>query len=290
MSTPSWSQQITQTRLGRPAEAQVGRNDAQRDFDRIVFSSPFRRLQGKTQVFPLPETDTTHTRLTHSLEAACVGRSLGYLVGRQLPEVAEDARVVGDIVAAAALAHDLGNPPFGHSGESAIASFFQEAEERGAPWFEALTPVQRTELQEFEGNALGFRLLTRVGGQPGGFGLTHGTLAAFSKYPCSAARPRGEGVATKKYGVFHDDLGWFQQVAAGVGLTPLPDASDAWCRPALAFLTEAADDICYRIIDLEDGYKLRLVTYEEARAAFVEIAEQTSQNLDPLSSFRSDEE
>ncbi|GAA4349224.1 deoxyguanosinetriphosphate triphosphohydrolase [Hymenobacter saemangeumensis] len=242
------------------------------DYDRVVFSSAFRRLQRKTQVMPLPETDFVHTRLTHSLETAVVGRSLGRLAARHLLEAdAELAAALpnldqdcGDIVAAACLSHDIGNPPFGHSGEDAISSYF--ASSAAAPYLARLTPAEVADLQHFEGNAAGFRILTHTyaahSSGTAGLGLTYATLGAFTKYPRPSLVPgaaRVGGASEKKYGHFQTESARFRHVAAELGLLAKDEASGFYHRHPLAFLVEAADDLCYRIIDFEDGLKLGLI-------------------------------
>ncbi|AHJ98317.1 dGTP triphosphohydrolase [Hymenobacter swuensis] len=249
------------------------------DYDRVVFSSAFRRLQRKTQVMPLPETDFVHTRLTHALETASVGRSLGRLGGRLLLEETEGLAVqlphldsdFGDIVAAACLVHDIGNPPFGHSGEDAISTYFRSA--AAEPFVRMLTPAQRADLQQFEGNAAGFRTLTHTyaahSSSSAGLGLTYATLGAFSKYPRPSvvAEPTlTGGVSEKKYGYFQTEAPRFHAVAQELGLLPKTgDTAEVgtFHRHPLAFLVEAADDICYRIIDLEDGLKLGLIPCQQ---------------------------
>ncbi|RFP65593.1 dNTP triphosphohydrolase [Hymenobacter lapidiphilus] len=252
------------------------------DYDRVVFSSAFRRLQRKTQVMPLPETDFVHTRLTHSLETACVGRSLGRLGGRllleetegladELPHLDSD---FGDIVAAACLAHDIGNPPFGHSGEDAISAYFRSS--AAEPFVRMLSEAQRADLQHFEGNAAGFRVLTHTyaahSSGSAGLGLTYATLGAFSKYPRPSVVPEQaltQSTSEKKYGYFQTESARFEEVARELGLLPKPADSEAagfYHRHPLAFLVEAADDICYRIIDFEDGLKLGLIPCDKGLA------------------------
>lgn len=258
-----------------PATAAPVRGAFVQDYDRVVFSSAFRRLQRKTQVMPLPETDFVHTRLTHSLETAVVGRSLGRLAARHLMEAdAELAQLLpnldqdcGDIVAAACLAHDIGNPPFGHSGEDAISSYFLSP--AAAPYLEKLSAAEVADLQHFEGNAAGFRILTHTYAAhstgTAGLGLTYATLGAFTKYPkpsLVAAVARTGGASEKKYGHFQTESARFQHVAAELGLIAKDVASGFYHRHPLAFLVEAADDLCYRIIDFEDGLKLGLIAPE----------------------------
>ena len=273
----SWFRLLSTRRYpDRPAETPTpGRSPYLADYDRVVFSSAFRRLQRKTQVMPLPETDFVHTRLTHSLETACVGRSLGRLSARrvletdpataaELPDFAQDC---GDIVASACLAHDIGNPPFGHSGEDAISAYFaSEAAER---FTEKLSAAEQHDLMHFEGNAAGFRILTHtypaLSSGTGGLGLTYATLGAFTKYPrpsVVAESKQHGGASEKKYGHFQAENPRFQAIADELGLLPKDAAAGFYHRHPLAFLVEAADDICYRIIDFEDGLKLGLIDHE----------------------------
>ena len=248
-------------------QVDINRSEFERDFDRIVFSAPFRNLQDKTQVFPLPEDDFVHTRLTHSLEVSSVGRSLGKSSGEFLlnkyPHLSEIAITPGDIgaiVAAAALAHDIGNPPFGHAGEEAISDFFR-LHAFGKVWQELLTDEQWADMINFEGNAQGFRMLVD---RSNGLKISSATLAAFIKYPRSssdASRERSRK-SQKKYGFFCDQSGQFKHLTEELGMMPLREK--AWVRHPLAFLVEAADDICYSIIDLEDGCTLGLVPLEES--------------------------
>lgn len=254
-----------------------GRSQFQRDFDRIVFSSSFRRLQDKTQVFPLPESDFVHTRLTHSFEVSCVGRSLGTLIGGTIIKRHKELKEeylhfhLGEIVAAACLAHDIGNPPFGHSGEDAISEYFKNGD--GKQFKEKLTELQYNDLIKFEGNAQGFRLLTKLQNPKikGGLRLTCATLAAFTKYPKESFTPDGKLISTgksklyKKFGFFQSEKDLFTEVAGETGLDKISNKQKYlwWERHPLAFLVEAADDICYRIMDLEDGYHLGLLSFKE---------------------------
>lgn len=262
--SPDWQQLLSPERLGGPTEAENGaRSPFQRDYDRVLFSGAFRRLADKTQVFPLPYDDHIHSRLTHSLEVASIGRSLGTLVGAgvlaRTPALAEalDARDFGDCVAAACLAHDLGNPPFGHVGEDAIREFF----ERQRPLWEELTERQRRDLLAFEGNAQTLRIVTRLERptSPGGLQLTHATLGALVKYPCSslAADRNSPHRGAKKPGLFDGDVDAWGGIAGGLGLARAD--GERWVRHPLACLTEAADDIAYLLLDLEDGLRLRHV-------------------------------
>ncbi len=241
------------------------RTDFQRDYDRLIFSSPFRRLQNKTQVFPLPGSIFVHNRLTHSLEVSCVGRSLGYLVGRSLREKYPHSEASFDsiesIVSAACLAHDLGNPPFGHSGERAISTFFSEGEggklqgkivEEGGRW---------SDLINFEGNANSIRLLVHqfAGRRKGGFAMTYSTLASIVKYPYSSEKTSKKN----KFGFFQSEEADFVRVADDLGMLRLNDSPLEYCRHPLVFLVEAADDICYQVMDLEDAHKLNIFSTEE---------------------------
>lgn len=242
------------------------RSAFERDFDRIIFSHPFRRLQDKTQVFPLPEQDFVHTRLTHSLEVSSVGRSLGKLVGEKVLQKHTDLQAhlslfdFGAIVAAASLTHDLGNPPFGHTGESAISDFFL-SHPQGQFFKDKVSQQQWADLTDFEGNAQGFRILN----QPElGLKLTQASLAAFTKYPRGSNIPNQDSKrkSQKKYGFFQSEQELFTEIAEAIGLKRLSAPEAIWCRHPLAFLVEAADDICYHLIDLEDGCRLGLVSEE----------------------------
>ena len=268
----NWHRLLSTRRFGhgnapvpRPA-----RSAFQKDWDRVVFSSAFRRLQDKTQVHSLPENDYVRTRLTHSLEVSSVGRSLGAAVGQVVRERGDDLgdaspADVGAVVAAAAVAHDIGNPPFGHFGEDTIRHWFRDA---GARHVADLSPTQRADLETFEGNAEGFRLVARLQNwrDDGGLRLTAATLGAMTKYPFGAAPARA------KFGFFAAEADLFRAVAEEVGLVP---KNDGWCRHPLAHLVEAADDICYRVVDLEDGFKLGRLGFEETEALLLKLLPQT---------------
>jgi dGTPase len=243
------------------------------DFDRIIFSSAFRSLQDKTQVIPLSKTSFVHTRLTHSLEVSVVGRSLGRQVGSAIIEKhpflekvhGYEVNDFGAIVAAAALAHDIGNPPFGHSGEKAIGNFFKNG--KGKRFKESLSDKEYHDLIDFEGNANGFKILTETkNGVQGGLRLTFATLGAFMKYPKESLPKRPTAhIADKKFGLFQADTAFFEEVANTLGLIPRGKPEDiSYCRHPLAYLVEAADDICYTIIDFEDGINLGWITEETA--------------------------
>ncbi len=278
----NWNKLLSNKLLGDAASSEIklndGRSQFQRDFDRIVFSSAFRRLQDKTQVFPLPENDFVHTRLTHSLEVSCVGRSLGTLVGDKIlkrnKELARKYSSIhfGEIVAAACLAHDIGNPPFGHSGEDSIAEYFKNG--NGREFEKRINENKKwTDFTKFEGNAQGFRIITRLQNpnSGGGLKLTCATLAAFTKYPKESALSQKQikdaeetrSKLYKKFGFFQTEKDLFAEVADETGLIKKGSKEDyCWSRHPLSFLIEAADDICYRIMDLEDGFRLGLLTFE----------------------------
>src|SRR5690554_3202618 len=240
------------------------------DYDRIIFSPAFRTLQDKTQVIPLSKTDFVHTRLTHSLEVSVVGRSLGRSAGSfildkypYLKELGYQVNDFGAIVAAAALSHDIGNPPFGHSGEKAIGEYFLSGP--GKRFKNDLTDKQYQDLVDFEGNANGFKILTESkNGVQGGLRLTYATLGAFMKYPKESLPKRPTTrVADKKFGVFQGDVDFFKEVTNDLGLLK-SESGTGYARHPLAYLTEAADDICYTIIDFEDGINLGLIEEEVA--------------------------
>ncbi|MEQ8553541.1 MAG: deoxyguanosinetriphosphate triphosphohydrolase [Cyclobacteriaceae bacterium] len=272
----NWTQLLSTKRFGdkevKPNSETRSRFD--QDFDRLIFSHPFRKLQDKTQVFPLPEDDFVHTRLTHSLEVSSVGRSLGRAAGEFLlqkhPTLLEEGFTIhdfGSIVGAACLAHDLGNPPFGHSGESAISAFFLNHPD--GQFFQQLVAEKEWEdLTNFEGNAQGFRIMNDE--KEGGLALTFATLGAFTKYPKTSSAPAVRGrKSQKKYGVYRSNFKQFNLMATDMGLVELGE--EAWCRHPLAFLLEAADDICYNIIDLEDGCRLGLVSFEKTKELLAAI-------------------
>ena len=248
------------------------RSDFRRDYDRLVFSSPFRRLQNKTQVFPLPGSIFVHNRLTHSMEVACVGKSMADEIADALraryarEEWVDTLRNISDIVAAACLAHDLGNPPFGHSGEKAISTFFSEG--KGLALERHLKPDQWADLTHFEGNANAFRVLTHQfnGRRKGGFAMTYSTLASIVKYPFESR------LAVKnKFGFFTTERADFEKVAGELGLRRMdePNGLMRYARHPLVFIVEAADDICYEVMDIEDAHKLKIVTTPEVIDAFL---------------------
>ncbi|WP_282148562.1 dGTP triphosphohydrolase [Algibacter lectus] len=273
----NWEQLLSLKRFGDTNKRIRKEQDETRlgfevDYDRVIFSSEFRSLQDKTQVIPLSETDFVHTRLTHSLEVSVVGRSLGRLVGKKLLEkhphlqssLGYQANDFGAIVAAAALAHDIGNPPFGHSGEKAIGEFFITG--AGKNFRSQLTDKEYQDLCDFEGNANGFKILTEDrAGRPGGLRLCYATLGAFMKYPKeSLPKKPTKHIADKKYGFFQSEKEAFQDVANELGLLKRSETDVSYSRHPLAFLVEAADDICYTIIDFEDGINLGLIQEEYA--------------------------
>ena len=282
-----WERLLTDSRLGerRPVKQKLsdGRSEFQKDFDRIVFSPAFRRLQDKTQVFPLPESDFVHTRLTHSLEVSCVGRSLGNLVGETVVKrnPVLNKRFTkfhfGEIVAAACLAHDIGNPPFGHSGEDAIAEYFRSG--NGQNFKSKIKDEKKwTDLVKYEGNAQGFRIITKLQNPKvnGGLQLTHSTLAAVTKYPReSLINIKSSSLQNKaylKYGFFQAEKDIFKEVAIATGLDSIKsEKAYWWCRHPLAFLVEAADDICYRVMDLEDGFRLGLIPFKETEEMLIPL-------------------
>lgn len=273
----NWIHLLSASRLHQKADAtESTRSPFEQDYDRIIFSHPFRRLQDKTQVHPLPEHDFVHTRLTHSLEVSSVGRSLGRRVGEVLmqryPDLASKftSHDFGTLVASASLAHDLGNPPFGHSGEDGLSDFFLHHE--GQHYKPHFTEAEWMDLTHFEGNAQGFRILNKP--QYQGLRLTVATLGAFTKYPCPSLFPeRDKGrKSQKKYGFYQTEQELFDEVATRVGLINV--GSHGWARHPLAFLVEAADDICYNIIDLEDGCRLGLVSVADTVELLAAILKQ----------------
>lgn len=265
----TWSRLLNANRLGKSnlESAAAGRSGFHRDYDRIAFSHPFRRLNDKTQVHPLSRNDHVHSRLTHSLEASIVGRSLGMAVGEKLTGLPEGVgpTELGQILQAACLMHDLGNPPFGHAGEDAIQGWFSD--EKNAPLLEGLTAEERSDFQTFEGNAQVFRLVANLEHHPGagGMQLTYATLATVMKYPWTSPLAGNK----KKFCAFQAEKELLKDVAEQTGLLLQDDGR--YCRHPLAFLAEAADDICYRIIDLEDAVEIGLLPFDDVRAVFESI-------------------
>ncbi len=265
----NWLQLISNKRLGqenRHMARHDDRSEFKRDSDRLLFSAPFRRLQNKTQVFPLPGSVFVHNRLTHSLEVSCVGTSLGNDVARQLTArhpilqgtLFED---IGTIVSAACLAHDMGNPPFGHSGERAIRAFFSEG--KGQYLQSQVSAGFWSDITHFEGNANAFRLLAHrfKGRRDGGFVLTYSTLASIVKYPYSSTMSGKKG----KFGFFHSEQDIYLRIAHDLGIRQMEQSDNGvrFARHPLVYLVEAADDICYEIMDLEDAHKLKILSYDE---------------------------
>lgn len=261
----NWDQLLSAKRLGLEnrefKNTDEIRSQFQRDYDRIIFSSPFRRLQNKTQVFPLPGSVFVHNRLTHSLEVASVGRSLANVIAQNLQKRTdikntEILNELGSIVSAACLAHDMGNPPFGHAGEDAISNYF--AEGNGKKIKNVVTENEWNDLTHFEGNANALRLLTHQfnGRRKGGFALTYSTLASLIKYPFgSDAMLQGK----KKYGYFQSEKEIFLKIINELGIAKTGNNPETYARHPLVFLVEAADDICYEIMDIEDAHKMKIL-------------------------------
>ncbi|MBC7605623.1 MAG: dNTP triphosphohydrolase, partial [Burkholderiales bacterium] len=285
----NWEQLLSLKRQGDTSKRLRKEQDDTRlgfevDYDRIIFSAAFRSLQDKTQVIPLSKTDFVHTRLTHSLEVSVVGRSIGRLVGKKIIEKYPHLKEVhgfhmndfGAIVAAASLAHDIGNPPFGHSGEKAIGEYFSIG--KGLQFKDQMSDKQWQDLIDFEGNANGFAVLTASRpGIEGGLRISYATLGAFMKYPKeSLPKKPTKNIADKKYGFFQPDKVFFQEVASELGLIANKSGNDiGYERHPLAYLVEAADDICYTIIDFEDGINLGLVSEDYALEYLIKLVKDT---------------
>lgn len=293
----NWDTLLSARRMHVPESANTddqsfARDEFQRDFDRIIFSSPFRRLQNKTQVFPLPGSVFVHNRLTHSLEVASVGRSLGNILSNQLREnneaSGEKVLGMGSIVSAACLAHDMGNPSFGHSGEKAISRYFKDGD--GKEWEKEMTREQWSDLTNFEGNANAFRILTHrfKGKGASGFALTYSTLASIVKYPCeSLVAGNKSKVHMKKYGYFDSEKNTYLSIARQLGIIQEQQNPMVFVRHPLVYLVEAADDICYNIIDLEDAHRLNILSHETVRDLMLALFEgkerkEIEHNLDGI--------
>lgn len=267
-----WSKLLSTRRYGREAnqptaDLEIIRTNFQRDYDRLIFCSPFRRMQNKTQVFPLPGSVFVHNRLTHSLEVASIGRSLGNIVSNQILKTSDSEirpliSELGTIVSVAGLAHDLGNPPFGHSGESAISNFFENGGGRSLQ--SEMTEAEWLDLTNFEGNANLLRLLTHQfkGRRAGGMSLTYACLSAMIKYPFASTERTKKG----KYGFFQSEKDAFIDIANETGLACIDAEKGIYARNPLAYLMEAADDIAYMIMDIEDAHKLGILSFDETRA------------------------
>ncbi len=287
----NWEQLLSLRRQGDKSKRLRKEQDETRlgfevDYDRIIFSSAFRSLQDKTQVIPLSKTSFVHTRLTHSLEVSVVGRSLGRVVGKKVVEKHPELVTThgyhfndfGAIVAAASLSHDIGNPPFGHSGEKAIGAYFKTG--NGKQYAEQLTPKQYQDLVDFEGNANGFKILTETkNGIEGGLRLSYATLGAFMKYPKESLPKKPTAhIAHKKFGYFQNERTFFSEIAAEMGLLSHSIAGEVtYSRHPLSFLVEAADDICYTIIDFEDGINLGLIQEEYALEYLINLVKDSLQ-------------
>ncbi|MCL7752286.1 deoxyguanosinetriphosphate triphosphohydrolase [Polaribacter sp. Z022] len=283
----NWEELLSLKRFGDTQKRPRATQDETRlgfdvDFDRIIFSSAFRSLQDKTQVIPLSETDFVHTRLTHSLEVSVVGRTLGRRVGKVLLERHSNLGKLGytfndfgAIVAAASVMHDIGNPPFGHSGEKAIGEYFKTG--KGLKYKDQLTEKEYQDLIDFEGNANGFKILTESReGISGGLRLSYATLGAFLKYPKeSLPKKPTNHIVDKKYGFFQSEKNEFLDVVDTLGMKQKSNSSVSFYRHPLAYLVEAADDICYTIIDFEDGINLGLIEEEFALEYMIKLVKDT---------------
>ena len=266
-----WNQLLSVKRLGKPSSGKINeesRTEFQRDYDRLIFSSPFRRLQNKTQVFPLPGSIFVHNRLTHSLEVASVGRSLGNMVSFMLEK--KDVQhpllpEIGAVVSASCLAHDLGNPPFGHSGEDAIKEFFKNGE--GKMLIANLDEPEKTDFTTFDGNANAFRMLSHQfnGRREGGYALTYTMLASIVKYPYESVAAGKKD----KFGFFQSEKEIFRTIAGELGLDNTAPEPLKYVRHPLVYLVEAADDICYQIMDFEDAHKLKILPYKEIKNLYL---------------------
>lgn len=277
---------FTNQRTGNHVQNIVSRTDFQRDFDRIIFSSAFRRLQNKTQVFPLPGSVFVHNRLTHSLEVSSVGRSLGSLAGEFIVqnfenELTEDSKNfylynLNNVIAAACLCHDIGNPAFGHSGEDAIASFFEKNESELKLKF---TEKEWADLVNFEGNANAIRILThkQTGKDEGGTQLTYTTLASIAKYPCEAIAKKKGHVNRKKFGFFQSEKQTFLNIANATKMMVESEEPTIFKRHPFVWLVEAADDICYNIIDMEDAHRLGIISTADCENLFMDLIKSVNE-------------
>jgi dGTPase len=275
---------FTEKRVGSDKTSAGTRSGFQRDFDRLIFSSAFRRLQNKTQVFPLPGTAFVHNRLTHSLEVASVGRSLGKMIGGRISEVYKSNEEVyefyryelANVIAAACLAHDIGNPAFGHSGEKAISNYFIENAEStidGQQLKDFFSETEWKDLTSFEGNANAVRILTHQfrGRFKGGFGLTYTTIASILKYPCESVGVDKKFRHRKKYGFFQTEKETVLDIMRELNMIEESREPVIFKRHPFVYLVEAADDICYSIVDMEDAHRLKILTKEQVEESFMGV-------------------
>ncbi|SPL70495.1 deoxyguanosinetriphosphate triphosphohydrolase [Acinetobacter stercoris] len=277
MTQMRWLELLSTIRLGsKKQSSEQARSPFHKDYDRIIFSQSFRQLNRKTQVHPLTQHDGIHTRLTHSLEVSCIGRSLGMLAAEKIKDelpVWISPADVGAIIQAACLAHDIGNPPFGHAGEYAIREWFDDASH--TDFLKDLSDHEEADVRQFEGNAQGLRLLTKIDYHPhdGGMRLTHATLGAYLKYPwlSQTIESQGNKPASQcaKFGCYQAEKETLKQIAEQLGLIQIGDYH--YCRHPLTYLLEAADDICYALIDLEDGIILNMLNYDEVEPIFLAL-------------------
>lgn len=279
---------FTSQRTGNNPNTKVSRTDFQRDFDRIIFSSAFRRLQNKTQVFPLPGSVFVHNRLTHSLEVSSVGRSLGSVIGEfiygqfknDLNEESKNFYLhnLSNVIAAGCLCHDVGNPAFGHSGEDAIASYFDRNDTSLKPKF---NEKEWADLLNFEGNANAIRVLAQQqqGKDAGGVQLTFATLASIAKYPCEAIAKKKGVIHRKKFGFFQNEKDIFLEIAKSTSMIQENEDPYIFKRHPFVWLVEVADDICYNIIDMEDAHRLGIVSTADCKNLFFELVKSETDDI-----------
>ncbi len=292
-----WSTCYTERRSGSSKSKEIPRTEYQRDYDRLIFASSFRRLQNKTQVFPLPGSTFVHNRLTHSLEVASVGRSLGKIIGDHIASnhiAANDERSLhfyrydlSNVIASACLAHDIGNPAFGHSGEKAISNYFLKNKDftiEGRSLRDFFDDSQWEDLINFEGNANAIRVLTHAyRDKPvGGMRLTLTTLAAILKYPCESVAVDKNYKHRKKYGFFQTERETFNDIVEALDMKQEQDNPLVYARHPFVYLVEAADDICYRIIDMEDAHRLGIISKEMVSQALMNIIDQIDRPEDDM--------
>lgn len=288
----NWNSCFSDESLFYTSSKKDARSNFQKDYDRIIFSSSFRRLQNKTQVFPLPGTVFVHNRLTHSLEVASVGRSLGEIVGNNIIEqdrnhleatsIAFYSRDLSSVITSACLAHDIGNPAFGHSGEEAISNFFKSHSDldiEGESLLFKFSEKEWSDLISFEGNANALRVLSQEfqGKSPSGLGITVTTLASILKYPCASFEKDNKYRHRKKYGYFQSEQKSFNELVEKLGLYSENDGSGAYKRHPFVYLVEAADDICYSIIDMEDAHRIGILSKEKVSSVFLELIRKLDQ-------------
>ena len=255
------------TEISIDKDEEIYRSSFHKDYDRLIFSNSFRRLSRKTQVHPLSKNDHIHNRLTHSLEVASVGRSLGLKAGeflkKKYPQVEINPYDIAYIIQTACLAHDIGNPPFGHAGEEVIKEWFIRNKEQD--FLKELSENEISDFQHLDGNAQSFRIVTQLENNlsNGGMRLTFATLGTLIKYPYSSSECKSLGKS--KFNFFQSEKEFFEFLFTKLDLKIEND----YLRHPFSYLMEVSDDICYGLLDLQDAFELKLITLTDIEKIFI---------------------